>query len=234
MTRERDAAARLRRLRQAAGYPTQAAAARAFGWNINTYASNENGNAPFSFKSAKAYGAAFGVDPSWLYDGTGAPDPDVPRPAPRPPAPRPPEPLQELLAPVIGRVGADPEGRVLFATGQAAGDLVPIPPGGTQRAVALLVAGHSMRGLVDDGGLIYFEDQRTPPSPDMFGQVVVVETDTDEVLVKRLLRGAKPGRYDLESLAGPLRQDCKLRWAAHITAIIPPHQARRILRASVA
>jgi len=63
----------------------------------------------------------------------------------------------------------------------------------------------------------------------MLGQVVVVEIETDEVLVKRLLRGSEPGRYDLESLAGPTRHDARLRWAAHITAIIPPFQARRIL-----
>lgn len=86
-----------------------------------------------------------------------------------------------------------------------------------------------MRGFADDGALIYFEDQRTSPSSDMLGQVVVVETDTDEVLVKRLLRGSQPGLFDLESIAGPTRRDARLRWAAHITAIIPPFQARRII-----
>ncbi len=59
--------------------------------------------------------------------------------------------------------------------------------------------------------------------------VVVVETESDEVLVKRLLRGSSPGRYDLESVVGPTRHDARLRWAAHITAIIPPFQARRII-----
>jgi hypothetical protein len=96
--------------------------------------------------------------------------------------------------------------------------------------VALRVVGHSMRGVADDGALIYFEDQRTPPTPDMLGHVVVVETDTDEVLVKRLLRGSRPGVFDLESIAGPTRSDARLRWAAHITAIIPPFQARRVIR----
>jgi SOS-response transcriptional repressor LexA len=138
------------------------------------------------------------------------------------------------FVPIIGRVGANPDGVVLFAMGQEAGDLAPIPPGGTERAVALRVVGHSMRGIADDGALIYFEDQRTPPSPDMLGEVVVVETDTDEVLVKRLLRGSKANRYDLESLVGPTRRDAKLRWAAHITAIIPPYQARRIIRSRAA
>lgn len=208
-------AQRLRQARQGRGFDTAAAAADAFGWNRNTYASNENGNAPFSFRRAKEYAAAFAVSPEWLYDAA---------------SPAQPPSLATGLVPVIGQVGANPDGTVLFALGQDPAELSPIPPGGTERARALKVAGHSMRGLADDGALIYFEDQRTAPTPDMLGQVVVVEIDTDEVLVKRLLRGSRPGLYDLESIAGPMRRDARLRWAAHITAIIPPFQARRIIR----
>jgi phage repressor protein C with HTH and peptisase S24 domain len=206
-----DRAARLRQARLDAGFETAAAAAEAHGWNRNTYASNENGNAPYSWRRARDYGRAFSVRPEWLYDAQG--------PAAGQPGP----------APVIGRVGADPGGEVLLAGGQVQPEFAPLPPGGTERAVALRVTGHSMRGLADDGALIDFEDQRTPPSPDMLGQVVVVELDTGEVLVKRLLRGGAPGSFDLESLAGPTRRDAQLRWAAHITAIVPPWQARRIL-----
>jgi transcriptional regulator with XRE-family HTH domain len=205
---------RLRDARLARGFETAAAAADAFGWNRNTYASNENGNAPFSYRRAKDYAAAFGVRPEWLYDAAGPM-----RPTPEP-----------GYVQIVGRVGANPDGVVLFATGQDACDLAPIPPGGTEKAAALRVVGHSMRGVADDGALIYFEDQRSAPTPDMLGHVVVVEVDTDEVLVKRLLRGSRSGRYDLESVAGPTRHDARLRWAAHITAIIPPYQARRIIR----
>ena len=205
---------RLRQARTARGFDTAAAAADACGWNRNTYVSNENGNAPFSYRRAKDYAAAFGVSPEWLYDAAG---PMLPT-------------AEAGFVPIIGRVGANPEGLVLFATGQEPGDLAPIPPGGTEQARALLVVGHSMRGIADDGALIYFEDQKTAPSPDMLGHVVVVELDTEEVLVKRLLRGSRAGRYDLESIAGPTRQDARLRWAAHLTAIIPPFQARRIIR----
>ena len=207
-------AQRLRQARTDRGFETAAAAADAFGWSRNTYASNENGNAPFSYRRAKEYAAAFGVGAEWLYDAAGAMQPAG----------------ASGMAPVIGRVGANPDGLVLFATGDDPSELAPIPPGGTDQARALRVVGHSMRGVADDGALIYFEDQRTPPSPDMLGHVVVVETDTDEVLVKRLLRGSRPGLFDLESVAGPMRQDARLRWAAHITAIIPPFQARRIIR----
>ena len=207
-------AERLRQARISKGYETAAAAADTHGWSRNTYASNENGNAPFSYRRAKEYAAAFGVGAEWLYDAAG---PMLASTA-------------SGLVPVMGSVGANPEGTVLFALGQDPAELAPIPPGGTDQARALKVVGHSMRGLADDGALIYFEDQRTAPTPDMLGQVVVVETDTDEVLVKRLLRGSRPGLYDLESIAGPMRRDARLRWAAHITAIIPPFQARRIIR----
>ena len=205
---------RLREARMARGFETAAAAADAFGWNRNTYASNENGNAPFSYRKAKDYAAALGVRPEWLYDAAGPMRPSV----------------EPGFVPIVGMAGANPDGVVLFAMGQEPTDLAPIPPGGTEKAAALRVAGHSMRGVADDGALIYFEDQRTPPTPDMLGHVVVVETDTDEVLVKRLLRGSRPNLYDLESVAGPTRHDARLRWAAHITAIIPPFQARRIIR----
>lgn len=208
-----DRSRRLRDARIAAGHDSAAAAAEAFGWNRNTYASNENGNAAFSYRKAKEYAAAFKVRPEWLYDATG----------PMRAGP------EGGMVRIIGKVGANPEGLVLFATGQEGFDLTPIPPGGTENAVALQVAGHSMRGVADDGALIYFEDQKTSPTPDMLGHVVVVETDTDEVLVKRLLRGSEPGRFDLESIVGPTRHDARLRWAAHITAIIPPFQARRII-----
>ena len=205
---------RLQQARLAKGFETAIAAAGAFGWNPNTYRSNENGNAPFSYRRAKDYAAAFGVRPEWLYDAAGAMLP-----------------VAEVgYVPIIGRVGANPDGLVLYASGQDAGDLAPIPPGGTEKAVALRVVGHSMRGVADDGALIYFEDQRTSPTSDMLGHVVVVETETDEVLVKRLLRGSRHGLFDLERIAGPTRQDARLRWAAHITAIIPPFQARRVIR----
>src|SRR4029078_8391559 len=93
----------------------------------------------------------------------------------------------------------NPEGAVLFATGQDPAELAPIPPGGTEQAPTLKLFGTSMRGVADDGALIYFEDQRTAPTPDMLGQVVVVETDADEVLVKRLLRRSRPPLYDPQS-----------------------------------
>lgn len=135
-----------------------------------------------------------------------------------------------ILVDVVGRVGADPEGKVLFSESDGGFGRVPLPPGGSLKAVAVEVAGYSMRGLADDGSLIYYEDRRDVPSEDMIGQIVVVATPDGEVMVKRLLRGAEPGLYDLESISGTTRRNAQVAWAAHITAIVPPHQARRIIR----
>jgi transcriptional regulator with XRE-family HTH domain len=208
-----DRSQRLRHARTGKGFDTAAAAAEAFGWNRNTYASNENGNAPFSYRKAKEYAQAFGVRPEWLYDASG--------------------PVRAAadggLAPIIGRVGANPDGEIVMTSADAAFDFAPLPPGGTSDSVALEVHGHSMRGYADDGALIYFEIQRTPPSQDMLGHVVVVETEDGRVLLKRLLRGSAPGLYDLESGNGATIRDVRLAWAAEPTAIIPPKHARKII-----
>lgn len=209
---------RLMRARLDAGFRTKAEAVRRFGWNANTYKSNENGNAPFSFDQAQEYARAFNVRAEWLYSGRGA--------------------MREGGGvPIIGRVGADPEGRIVRLLGQAANDLAPPLAWPTSEAVALEVDGHSMHGFADDGALVYFERQYTPPTPDMIGEVVVVqiagdgdESDDEEVLVKRLQRGSRDGLYNLESIIGPTMTDVKIRWAAEIIQIIPPRQARRLIR----
>lgn len=206
------AADRLKQARVAAGYASAADAARAFGWNVNTYSSNENGNAPFSYKKAAVYAQAFRVRPEWLYDGKG-----------------PMKGKADQFVPIIGRVGADTSGEVIFTTGQVTGDLAPIPPGGSADAAALEVTGGSMPWLARDGSLVYFETQRTPPTPDLLGYPVVVETEDGRVLVKLLLRGSGKGLYDLQSESGQIMSDVRLVWAAEITAIIPPKQARRII-----
>lgn len=214
--------ARLRRARlrwaERVGAPASAeAAAQRFGFKPVTYRSHERPpeaeGRGLSLTQAKAYAEAFGVSWRWLLSGEG------PMGGP-----------EEGFAPVIGRVGANPDGSVLFTAGQELGDLAPLPPGGTASAVALEVRGHSMRGLADDGSLIYFEDQKSQPGRDMLGAVVVAQLRTGEVLVKRLLKGSRPGLWDLESLAGPTIEDAEIDWAAEVTAIIPPRQARRLLR----
>lgn len=157
-----------------------------------------------------ALAPVLGTTAGWLLDGAGTDETPYVR--------------------IIGLIGADSGGEVVYVTGQEAHDTAPVPPGGTTDSVALEVKGHSMRAIAEDGALIYFEQQRTPPTPDMIGYPCVVETEDGRVLFKRLLKGSGPGLYDLESYSGPTLSDVRLVWAAEPTAIIPAKQARRVIR----
>jgi transcriptional regulator with XRE-family HTH domain len=135
-----------------------------------------------------------------------------------------------LMIPIVGRVGADPSGTILYAEGQGTGDMALIPPGADSSCVAVEVAGHSMGLRAPDGSLIFYADRRDPPQEDMLGHLVIVGLPSGEVLLKRMLRGAEPGRFDLESVMGNIRQNERVEWAAHIMSIVPPYQAQKIIR----
>ncbi|WP_293862332.1 helix-turn-helix domain-containing protein [uncultured Alsobacter sp.] len=59
-------ASRLRQARKSAGYETAAAAARALGIRISTYAAHENTQNGIPAASAAHYASAFGCDAAWL------------------------------------------------------------------------------------------------------------------------------------------------------------------------
>lgn len=134
------------------------------------------------------------------------------------------------LVRILGAVGASPDGDFIQSMADPSIDLAPIPPGGTSASVAVVVKGRSMHGIADDGALVYFEIQQLPPSDDMIGESAVVQTEDGRVLFKRLQRGKDAGCYDLESIDGDTLKNVRLAWAAEPTAIIPPRQARRIIR----
>lgn len=136
---------------------------------------------------------------------------------------------REMLVPIIGRVGADTEGVVIHTDSDLGQDMVPIPPGGSPHSRALEVVGHSMRDIAEEGSIIYFEDQRTPPTEEMIRYYVIAQLEDGRVLFKRLLRGSRPGLFTLESQLGPAIEDVRIVWAAEPIAIIPPKQARRTI-----
>lgn len=64
---------RLQWARRKAGYARPADAAKAFGWNTNTYKSHENGMRGLRKPSADRYGRALRVSAGWLLTGEGDP-----------------------------------------------------------------------------------------------------------------------------------------------------------------
>lgn len=208
---------RLRKARIAAGYKSAAAAAddQKPKWNKNSYASNENGNAPFSFKTAQKYATAFRVRAEWLYAGTGS--------------------MREedtgvAMVRILGTVGAASDGEVVMETAHERWDYVPLLPGLSTKAFALEVRGGSMPGVAEEGSLLYGDGQLTKPSKDMINRVVILETQDGRVLVKRLMRGSDKGLFDLESVVGATIEDVKLRWVAHIRFVVPPIHASELIK----
>lgn len=199
------------------GYETAALAARRFDWNINSYASNENGNAGYSYRAAERYAAAFGVTAQWLYAGSGV-EARQARKGRTTPIPR--------LTPVVGALLTN--GARLLGPGEAFG-FTPPPPGGSPRAVALRVDTTAMGAFGAPGDLIYFEAVRLKPSPEMMGRLSVVETRAGRIGVWRLQRGARRGVYDLQGLDGAVERDVGLSWAAPVIALVPALHAAQIL-----
>lgn len=64
---------RLKQIRKARGYKTATKAAQAFGWNVNTYRSHENGVRGVPADQAEKYATAYQVTLDWLLTGKNTP-----------------------------------------------------------------------------------------------------------------------------------------------------------------
>lgn len=172
-----DRADRLRKARLERGYGSAAEAARAFDWNPNTYASNENGNATFSYKKARVYALAFGVLPEWLYEGKG--------PMRRRDGVR-----------LIGRVAA---GEGHFEDDYMMGDGEALEPSPIEGRIALRVEGDSMVPRFMPGEVLIFGPRYDDPSS-LIGRQVMARLEDGRKLVKILRPGSEPGRFTLYSV----------------------------------
>lgn len=132
-------------------------------------------------------------------------------------------------APIIGLAGAGPEGSVLFAEGDGNLGDVPAPVGSTPEVKALEVRGHSMRGMAEDGWIIFY-DEVVAPSAELFEELCVCWLEDGRVLIKILQRGRESGLFDLESTNAPTIRDVPVRQVAVVTNLMPRRQAQRFIR----
>ncbi len=202
---------RLRWARSRAGFDTAADAARALRIPYGTYSGHENSGRGIPRDRIVDYAKKFKVRAEWLLSGEGRPDRD--------------------LVQIVGIAGAGPHGEVDFSAGHGELGEVPMPPGGNESTVAVEVRGDSMRGIADDGWLVFYNDRRYPPTSDLLGELCVVGlADDGSVLVKYLAAGSRRNLYNLESVAAPTLRDVRVEWAALVTALIPRRPARALLR----
>ncbi len=193
---------RLRRARMAAGFETAASAAAALGVSQATYGQHENGLRGFPASKAEKYARRFRVTPEWLLYGRGE-DPTA-------------KPTSETV-PLVGYVGAGAVAHY-YATGDGGLDYVAAPQDATSNTVAAEIRGESLGPLLD-GWLVFWDEVRNPPTPDMFGEVCVVGLPDDRVLVKKLKPTATPGRFHLLSNTESPIFDAEVLWAAKVKSM---------------
>lgn len=131
------------------------------------------------------------------------------------------------IVPVMGRIGAGaeilpedeqvpPEGLYEIETP------FPIP----EDAVAFEVHGESQWPRYDDGDIIICWRQGVSID-DVLGCEAAVKTATGHRYLKRVLKGAEAGTFDLESHNAPPIRGVKLTWVAAIQSVIRSGQWRK-------
>lgn len=123
------------------------------------------------------------------------------------------------MVPVVGYVGAGAEMHQ-YALADNPDEFVPMPENGNENTVAVEIRGTSL-GSIFDTWLVYYDEIRNPPTPDMLNKLCVVGLDDDRVLVKRLRRGSDRGLYNLESTTESLIEDARVLWAAKVKNMTP-------------
>jgi transcriptional regulator with XRE-family HTH domain len=119
--------------------------------------------------------------------------------------------------PLVGYVAAGAAAH--FTNGGELGR-VEAPKHATKDTVAVEIRGESL-GPLFDSMLVYYDEVRSPVTPDMIGRLCVVGLNDDRVLIKKITRSRTPGLFHLLSnTEGPIL-DVEIAWAAKVRSIEP-------------
>lgn len=125
----------------------------------------------------------------------------------------------DRMVKVVGYVGAGAEAH-FYAVSQGDLDEVPAPIGSSANTVAVEIRGESL-GKSWERALVFYDDVRRPITPDLLGKLCVVELDTGQILVKRVVRARQRDRFHLLSDNGPNIENVVINWAAKVSAVVP-------------
>jgi transcriptional regulator with XRE-family HTH domain len=192
---------RLRQAREAAGYESAREAAATLGLSYSTYAGHENGSRGPKREQLMQYARKFKVSTDWLLTGRGQ------------------APVEPREVPVLGFVGAGAAANY-FAEGQGPFETVPAPEDSTPDTVAVEIRGDSL-GAVFNQWLVFYDEVRSPVTPDMIGRLCVVGLNDDRVLVKQIQRSRVPGLFHLVSNTEAPILDVEIGWAAKVKRMVP-------------
>jgi hypothetical protein len=119
-----------------------------------------------------------------------------------------------------GYVGASGEA-FYYRVGHEDLEEVPAPDNANDHTVAVEVRGKSL-GPALESWLVYYEDVRSPITPDLHNQLCVVGLADDRLLVKKIEK--RGGKFVLVSNNGdPDIENANIEWAAKVTSMRPRH-----------
>lgn len=121
--------------------------------------------------------------------------------------------------PVVGYVQAGAEA-VLYAAGQGPFDYVTAPEGSTDHTVAVEIRGQSLGEFFEEW-LVFYDDVRSPVTPDLFNQLCVVGLPDGRILVKKVKPSKTEGFYHLASQTEGTMTDQEIMWAAKVKSLTP-------------
>lgn len=198
---ESDRAERLKWARERAGFESPRAAAKNFRWNENTYKAREGGLRDYGVGEAKEYGRAFDVSWVWLLSGEGVVD-------------------ARNIVRVLGLIGAGAEISPEFEQVPPEGlSQIEVPFPVPDDAIAFEVQGDSMWPRYDPGDVVvcwkFSED-----ISGVLGWEAAVRTSDGRRFLKRILKGAEPDTFDLESYNAPPIRGVRLEWVGQVSAVV--------------
>jgi transcriptional regulator with XRE-family HTH domain len=122
--------------------------------------------------------------------------------------------------PLVGYVGAGAQAHYYASADEGLGE-VDAPEDATETTVAAEIRGVSL-GPALDRWLVFYDEVRSPVTPDMHGRLCVVGLDDERVLVKVIRPAGEPGRFHLISNGSeePIF-DQAVMWAAKVTGMKP-------------
>jgi phage repressor protein C with HTH and peptisase S24 domain len=193
---------RLQIARRKAGFADATSAARAFGWNENTYRSHENGTRGLTRPVAMKYAKAFKVSAAWLLTNETSM-------------------IRKNVFPVLGYVGQGDTVEYWERASMPPLEEIEIPYGfSVENCAALIARGNSQSPRVKNGEvLIYCRDNRKPE--DLQGREAIVQVRDGSLLLKTIRKGSREGLFDLESHNADLIEDIQIDWAWELLSIVP-------------
>lgn len=189
---------RIKQAREATGV-SQAALAKRINQAQTTISSWERGRTEPTREDVARVATALDISVSEIESGEGEPRP--------------------LTVPLVGYVGAGAEAHFYSDADEGLGE-VDAPPGSTPATRAAEIRGESL-GRLFDTWLVFYDDVRTPVTPDLIGRLCVVGLTNGQVLVKKLRKATGSHLFHLESNTEGTLFDQEVEWAAKVKTMTP-------------